>query len=168
MGTTQTVFGGLIVVVLAAIGSYYAWRSLRTLRSLREAAEMPPDEFRYLRNQAWRRLAGSALMFLVAGLFVGLLALEGPAAALTATGDELQAQNQPRGLDADEKDFVRLYGWQTVILLLVLMAIIGLAGYEFFAIRRYSVRHMRRIQEERRAMIARETARLRAGRNGHN
>ena len=62
---------------------------------------------------------------------------------------------------------MRLYGGSVIVLLLLVLALIGVAGYEIFAIRRYSVQQMRRIQDERRAMIASETARLRRERNGH-
>ncbi len=62
---------------------------------------------------------------------------------------------------------MRLYVGYWIVLLLLVLGIIAIAGYELFAIRRYSVEHMRRIQDERRAMIASETARLRRERNGH-
>lgn len=167
MGTTQTVFGVSIVLVLVGLAFYYGWRQRQVLRGLRDAAEMPHDEYSYLRNQAWRRLVGSFLMLILAGLFVGLLFLEGPASELQKLGEELKARDQTREFNPDERSFVRLYGGYTVVLLLVLLVVIGLAGYEFFAIRRFSVQQLRRIQAERREMIARETARLRSERNGH-
>jgi hypothetical protein len=162
----QTVFGVLIVMALQALGLYYAWRQRQVLRRLRDAAEMPPEEHAFLRNQAWRRLIGAVLLLVLSALFVGLLFLEKEAADLMNLGRQLVEANQQRELDPQERAFMRLYGGYTVAVLLVLLVVIGLAGYEIFAIRRYSVQQMRRIQAERRAMIARETARIRGERNG--
>lgn len=167
MGTRQIVFGVAIVLFLVVFAVYSAWRQRQTLRRLRGPSEMPPDEYAFVRNQAWRRLAGAVLMLLLAGLFVGGLILESPAARLAQEGEERVAAGEQRPLNPAEKDFVRFYGSYWVALLLVLLAVIGLAGWEFFAIRRFSVRSLRRLQDERRAMIAREAARLRGERNGH-
>jgi hypothetical protein len=167
VGTAEIVFGVLVVVVMTALGGYYTWRQWLTLHQLRAGAALPDDERRYLRNQAWRRLAGSVLMLLFAGLFVGMFYLEGPAAQLVAQGDEAKARNEQPELDPAQKEFVRFYGGYWIVLLLVLLGIIAVAGYEFFAIRRYSLRHMRQIQADRRAMIAAEAGRLRRDRNGH-
>jgi hypothetical protein len=166
VGTTQAVFGVVIIVVLVLLGTYYAWRQWQTLRGLRTAAGLPPDEFRYVRNQAWRRLAGAALMLVFAALFAGLLYLEGPANSLVQAGEEAHARNDQAGMNPEQKQFFHFYTAYVIVLLLVLLALIALAGYELFAIRRYSLHHLRQIQAERRAMIKEETARIRAERNG--
>jgi hypothetical protein len=167
VGTPQIVFGVLIVVATAALGAYYAWRQWQTLRRLRADAALPDDERLFLRNQAWRRLVGSVLMLIFAGLFVGMFFFEGPASRLAQEGEDRAAQNEKRELNESEKEFVRLYGGYVIVLLLLVLGFIGIAGYEFYAIRRYSVQHLRRIQDERREMIASETARIRRERNGH-
>jgi hypothetical protein len=167
VGTWQIVFSVLIVVVTAGLGGYYAWRQWQTLRRLRADPALPDDERAFLRNQAWRRLAGAVILLLFAALFVGIFFLEGPANRLVQEGEENVAKNESRPLNEAQRQFLRLYGGYVIVLLLLVLALIGVAGYEIFAIRRYSVRHMRRIQDERRAMIARETARLRRERNGH-
>jgi hypothetical protein len=166
LGNTQLVYGILIVAVLVGLALYYAWRQWQTLGKLR-SADVPPDEYLFLRNQAYRRLAGCALMLLLAGLFVGLLFLEKPAAELVGFGEEARARDEHPEMDAAQKSFFRFYGGYTIVVLLVLMAIIGLAGYEIFAIRRFSLHHLKKIQAERRAMIESETARIRSERNGH-
>ncbi len=169
MRTWETPFGILIVMITAGLGGYYAWRQWQTLRRLRADAALEADERAFQRNQAWRRLAGSVLLLLIAGLFVAVLFFQGPADRLVQAGREnaAQAQEEQRGLTAPEKDFMRLWGGTVIALLLLLLGLLGIAAYEIFAIRRYSVRQMRRIQDERRAMIASETARLRRERNGH-
>ena len=167
MGTPQIVFGVLIVVATAALGAYYGWRQWQTLRRLRGDATIADDERSFLRHLAWRRLAGSAVLLLFAGLFVGMFFLERPATELLRQGEEARASDEHPELDASQRDFLRFYGGYWIAVLLLLLTIIALAGYEFFVIRRYSVRQLRRIQDERRAMIARETARIRRERNGH-
>jgi hypothetical protein len=167
VGTREIIFGVLIVVVTAMLGGYYAWRQWQALRRLRDDAPFDTDERTFQRNQAWRRLAGAVLLILIAGVFAGVLCFEGPAARLVKAGEENAAQEEKRMLNEPEKDFMRLWGGSVIVVLLLLLGLIGVAGYEIFAIRRYSVRHMRRIQDERRAMIASETARLRRERNGH-
>jgi hypothetical protein len=165
--TGQFVFGILIVVVTAALGSYYAWQQGQTLRRLRSDPSIPDDDRLFFRNQAWRRLVGAVLLLLFAGLFVGMFFLEEPIENIIRLGQEARDQSERPQLDPSQWDFVRLYGGYWIVLLLLVLGIIAIAGYEMFAIRRYSVKHMRRIQDERRAMIARETARLRRERNGH-
>ena len=161
MGTRQILFGVAIVIVTAGLGGYYAWRQWQALRRLRAEPALDADEHTFQRNQAWRRLAGAVLLLLIAGVFAAVLGFEGPAARLVQTGEQNAAQGEQRPLNEPEKDFMRLWGGAVIVLLLLLLGLIGVAGYEIFAIRRYSVRHMRRIQDERRAMIAHETARLR-------
>ena len=167
MTIVESAFGILIIVVTAALGGYYAWRQIQTLRRLRGDPIMPDDERHFQRSQAWRRLAGAVILLLIAGLFVGVLFFEGPAARLMQFGAENVKQPVPRPLSESEKDFLRLYGGYVIVLLLLVLGLIAIAGYEFYAIRRYSVQHMRRIQDERRQMIAAETARLRRERDGH-
>src|SRR5262249_28289069 len=121
----------------------------------------------FLRNQAWRRLAGAVLLLLIAGLFVGVFYFEGAASRLVQQVEEARKNNEHPQPDATQLDFLHLCGSYLILLLLLVLGLIAIAGYEMFAIRRYSVRHLRRIQDERRAMIARETARLRQERNGH-
>ncbi len=160
-------FGIAIVAVTAGLGGYYAWRQVQTLRRLRADAALEDEERSFQRNQAWRRLAGAVLLLLIAGVFVAVLLFEGPADRLLQAGRENAEQVEKRGLNGAEKDFMRIWFGTVIVLLLLILGLLGIAGYEIFAIRRYSVRQMRRIQDERRAMIASETARLRRERNGH-
>jgi hypothetical protein len=68
----------------------------------------------------------------------------------------------------EQEQFVRLYSLYWIVFLLVLLAVVLLAGVDFFAIRSYGQRQLRRIRADRRAMLEGELARLRSQRNGHN
>jgi hypothetical protein len=67
-----------------------------------------------------------------------------------------------------EEEFTRIYAIYWGIVLLLLLAIVILAGIDFFAIRRFGLRHYRQIQADRRAMIEGELSRIRSQRNGYN
>ena len=97
------------------------------------------EEHAFQRNQAWRRLAGAVLLLLIAAVFVGVLLFEVPAARLARVGEINVEQQEQRQLNEPEKEFVRLWGGSVIVLLLLILGLIGIAGYEMFAIRRYSL-----------------------------
>jgi hypothetical protein len=166
--TRQLVFGVLIVIATAGLGGYYAWRQWQQLRRLRAESMTPVDDQQYLRSQAWRRLAGALLMLVFSGMFIGWLWLDVPLTEIVEQGQEARANNEPQPqLDPSQKDVVRFSLAYVIVLLLLVLGFLGIAGYEIYAIRLYSMRQLRRIQDERRAMIASETARMRRERNGH-
>lgn len=164
MGTTQVVFGILIVAMLVGLAGYYGVRQLQALRALRQGPELDPDEHSFTRNQVYRRLVLSLLLLVLAGLFVGMFFLEGPAAELVKMGEQARAREQKPEMDAAQKEFFNVYAWYWVGVLVLLMAVLGLAGWELFAIRRFSVRRLRQIQADRRDMIAEEAEKIRARR----
>jgi uncharacterized membrane protein len=164
----QTLFGVALVVVLVTLAGYFGWRQVQALRSLRQPGDLSPEDRRYVYNQAARRLVGSALMLALAVLLASAFFLEGPANMLLAEREAaIERGEQPR-LDASQRDFWNTYRIHWLIILLILFVIIILAGWDYFAIRRFGLRHYRQIQEGRRAMIENELARLRSQRNGHN
>jgi hypothetical protein len=132
---------------------------VRELRGLRRAAELPDDEARYRRRRAWRRLAGSGLMLLLAGLLTGALVYLEPPAQDKVVRDVAATPG--------ELEFWGLYARYWIVILLVLMAVIFLAAFDLWATRRWGLRQHRQIQADRRAMIERQVSRLRQERNGH-
>src|SRR5262249_8407742 len=168
MPSSQIVFGVILVIVLVAMAAFFIWRQWRTLASIRAPNILPVEERHYLRNQAWLRLACSALMLLLAGLLAAHFVLEEPASQLVATGEANRAKGETRPLDPSEEQFLSFYLTFWGIILLVVLAIICLAGIDFFIIRRFGMQQYRKIQADRRAMIEGELARLRSQRNGHN
>jgi heme/copper-type cytochrome/quinol oxidase subunit 2 len=149
----ERVFGALLVAVLTVLSGFYSWRQISMLRRLRGAHGLSDEEARWRRGQAWRRLFGSALMLVLAGLL---------AWAVLVVGE--RAQNLP---DTPESHhFLQLYTIVWIIFLLLLLALVILASADIWFTRRFSLRQQRKILAERRAMLEREVARLRERRNG--
>jgi len=71
-------------------------------------------------------------------------------------------------LDAEQKQFRRWYVGYWISALLLLLAVVCLAGFDLWAIRRYGNRHMQQIRDDRKAMFQEELSRLRSQRNGHS
>jgi hypothetical protein len=162
----QIVFGGLLVIILVALAGFYSWRQIRVLSGLGDAEDLSLEDRRYAHRQAWRRIACSVLMVVMAGLIAGHYSLEDRARQFIAEGEASRQRGEKRELSPEEQQFLRSYYTYWIITLVVLLAIIGLAGIDFLAIRRYGRRHYRQIQADRRAMIEDELARLRTQRNG--
>jgi hypothetical protein len=160
----QIIFGVLLVVALLGLAFFFSWRQWLALKHLREATNLSPEDQLYTRRQIRRRLLCSVLMVVLAGMLAGHFALEERANDLA----NLRGANPNHVFAPEEEQFLRFYWNYWIILLLVLLAIITIAGFDFFAIRRYGQRHYRKIQADRRAMIEGELARIRSQRNGHD
>jgi MFS family permease len=161
MGWPQIVSGALLVAVLLGVAVGFAWSQARALRRLTATPELPDDERRRQRGQAWRRLAGAGLLFVLAGMLAwALLFLEDPAQHLADLRDGGVELND------EQRDFGRRYGAFWIAFLLILLVLLVLAGYEAWSVRRYALREHRKLQADRRAMIQRQVNRLRRERDG--
>lgn len=159
MGWNQIVFGVALVVVLLALAVFYASRQILALRRL---PAFDSDEVLFQRSLARRRLVSSGLMIVLAGLLAGaLLFLEQPAQNLADQQDARELAGEDTRLAGKERDFARGYVLYWLGFLLVFMAIVVLAGTDLWAIRRYGRQQFQKLRADRRAMIERETARLR-------
>jgi ABC-type Fe3+ transport system permease subunit len=165
MSLPQLICTVVLIVGLLALAAYYAWRQKQTLHRLK-TEDFPEDERRYLRGQAWRRLAGSVLMVIFAALLAGSFFIEGRAQELVERREAADAQNTELVLNAEDRRFRDLWAAYWAVLLLGVLVILALAAYDFWATRRYGLRNYRQLQADRRAMIARELAQLRRDRNG--
>jgi hypothetical protein len=164
----QIVFGTLLVAVLLFLSLFYAWRQVRALRALRQAPELPPEEARYERTKAWRRLVSCGLTLALAALLAGLLTfLEDRAQELADRREAVAAGEEPPPLTPEERALARRWLWGWIVLLLVLLAVVLLAAVDLWATRRFGLRQYRKIQADRRAMIERQVSRLRGQRNGY-
>jgi hypothetical protein len=158
---TEIASGALLVAVLLGMAVFFMWRQWRALRA-DSNENQPSEDRRYSRMQAWRRLTCSLLMLVLAGLLVIWLSSYG--------GAVQDLVDQGKGENELEPGQRRLLGESLTLvnlMLMVLLAIIALAGWDLLAIRRYGRRHLRQIQADRRAMIEDQIARVRSQRNGH-
>lgn len=166
MSWSEIVFGSCLVVVLVTLSLLVGRRQILQLRKLRTQA-LPDEEMRWERRKAWRRLVSSALLFLLAALFVGLLVAYEPEAGRLADEREAFEQANAPPFTPEQRVFLRVWGGLVLAILLVLLAVVFLAGVDLWATRRYAFRQFRKLQADRRAMVERQAQRMRQERNGH-
>ncbi len=152
-------FGVALVVGLLGLAAFTAWRQLRVLREGPSGPAVQGEETVHLRRRAWRRLVCGGLMLVLAVLLAGdLLYLEGPAQQLV---NRVDAEGGEVVDEPEEKRFSNFYGYYVIAFLLVLLALVLVAGFDLWSVRRFGMRQLRRLQADRRAMIARQSALLR-------
>jgi MFS family permease len=140
------------------------WTLVRQRALLAELARAEGEEKKHLRGQAWRRLACGILMALLGVMLAGaLLFLEAPAEEL---GEKLA--NQGPVTEPEDRGFARFYGWYWVTFLLLMLALVVLAGVDLWAVWRNGLRQLKQLQQERRDMIAHEATHLRQRRLGES
>jgi hypothetical protein len=162
-----------IVLMLVSLAIYFARHQWQTLRSLRDRdnVDQSPEDRAYYLAQAWRRLIGCAFMLAFAGMLAGwyVFGLNQQAETLRQQGHQAALQDEPTGeFNDDQRQVFRLVTGYWIVAILLLMAMIALACTDLWAIRRYGMRHLRRIQSDRKAAIDKEIAAYRSRRNGHN
>ena len=169
MGWTQILFGAVLVLVLLFTAILYTVRQILALKRLRAAEEMSLEERAYLRSRAWRRLVMSILLFLLGVMLASaLIYLEAPAQQLADERAAKQQQDDSTPLNPEQRGFARFYLGFWIVFLLILMAVVFLSAWDYWATRRYALRQHRKISDDRRAMIEREIARVRQQRNGYH
>jgi hypothetical protein len=162
----QTIFGGVLVVLLLGLSVFFGRLQFLELRNLRQNVNvLPAEEIRYERRKAYRRLVSSALLLVLAVLLVVLLTYESPAQQIVEQRNALANDNVE--LTDEQKAFARTWGWMWMSFLVVLMAVIVLAGIDLMSTRLYAIRQFRKLRADRRAMIERQAQRMRQQRNGH-
>lgn len=166
MGITQTIFGLVLVVMLLFLGGYYAWRQIRNLRALKALDQDSPRDRGDGYRQAWRRLVCSGFMLLFAGLLVGSFFFEAEAQQLADYARAARERGEDPTFTPEQRDFQRFWLLYWLGSLLVFLVIVVLAAVDVWAIRRTGQRLHKQIQDERRAMIAEQLARLRGQAKG--
>jgi hypothetical protein len=154
----EVVIGCLFIVLLLALSGWFGWQQIQNLRGLRSRGQMSPEDFSHFRRQAYRRLIGCALTALLAFMFIGyIFGIGNRLDRLSDRADEARAQGvQPQQLQENEKADVS-FAWNYVmIMIVVVFAWLGVACMDIMAIRRYGMRHRRRIREDRVAMLQRQ------------
>jgi hypothetical protein len=163
----EQIVGTLIILLLLGLAAWFGRRQVQTLRDTRSVENLPSEDRRYVRRQAWRRLVGCALMVVLAGLLAGwyLLGFHEFANQLRA---QAEATPSPVERTPEQERALRFCAYYLIISLLTLLAMLGVAALDFWAIRVYALRHHRQIMADRRAMIERQVARLRQEGNGRD
>lgn len=161
MPWTEIVFGVVLLVVLLAVALYFGIIQVRNIRNIRTRLDLPDEERRHEVRKAWRRLVMSGLLLVLAGLFAFLLVLHEPTAQRLADEREEHDAATAPPFTAEQRAFLRLWGGAWVVVLLVLMVVVLLAAIDQWAIRRHGLRQYRKLQADRRAMIARQATRMR-------
>jgi hypothetical protein len=165
---SELIYGGILVVVLLALAGYYGFRQVQMLRGLRVPDERSPEERAFCRKQAWRRLICSVLMIALAGLLAGSVAFTPSIRRIVAYNEATVEDAEEARPDLEDQRVAKIvYGSYWIVVLLVLLSIVALAGIDVIAIRRYGHTQLLQIQNDRRAMIEKEVAKLRRDRNGH-
>lgn len=138
--------GILIALVLSAAAAYFAmtqWRVLQTLD-----AKLAADQRRYLIKQCWRRLFGSVVMILLAAMLVGSVFLDYDPLAGRAGEFEIDREAA--------KPAVRFLSFYLMTMMLLLMVILTLAVFDFWATARHGVRQQKQLFLEHQEMLAAE------------
>ncbi|MFO0807100.1 MAG: hypothetical protein U0746_00590 [Gemmataceae bacterium] len=172
MNSLSPLVAWLLVTGTFAIGVVFSVQQWRCLRSLPGQTDLSLDDATYLRRQAYRRLVGCGLLFAIATMIAGSY-IGGLEERADRLGNELRAKAEAGDRDRtpEQDDFKRTYASYWIAVLLLLFALLVVAAIDLYAIRRFSARHMKRIRDDRKAMIEQELAayrRERARRNGSN
>jgi hypothetical protein len=161
----ELTFSLVLIVLLGFLAGYFGWKQVQTLRGLRRHPDEPAADRHYLRRQAIRRLVCCGLMLVLAGLLLGNLFLDRGYREVTRA-----LENRPpegaNEVSQEHKDFARFFTAYWAATLFVLFTLIALAGFDFWAIARFGMRHRRQLQAAHRALLHEEVARIRRQRNG--
>jgi hypothetical protein len=158
---TEHVFTFLLSLGLLGMTIWFGYRQFQTLRWMRTEPQMLPEDRRYYRAQVIRRLIGCGLTLLLAVLMSGMVlfgVMDG-LDRLNAVGD--QARIDGRKLTEEEKDFVQFSFAYVMAIMLVLFVLLVVVFADVAAIRRFGMRHRKRIRDDRKAMLMRQLPLLR-------
>ena len=157
MGWSQIVFGSVLVGVLLLLSVYYGRRQFVALRRLRNET-LPGEESRHERAKAVRRLVACGVQLILGLLLAGILLWLEPETQRIIDG--FKGEADPEYTDA-QKQLLRVWGGAWVAVLVLLVIVVGFAAVDLWSTRGHALRQFRKLQADRRAMIARQTGRLR-------
>jgi hypothetical protein len=150
-----------LAALMLAIAIYITMRQRQTLAHLRRDSGLSLEDRRYLHRRAVMRLVSAAFLCILAFLVVGGVVLEGN---LTDLHPEEPVVPPPESA----KDSLRLLAAYWMGTVLVLMVVMVLAVFDWFATARYGARQRRQLLEESREALAAEVERIRRDRHGLN
>jgi hypothetical protein len=154
---SQIVFGSVLVAVLLLLSGTYGRRQLVALRRLRDET-LPAEEARHERAKAIRRLVSCALLLVLGLLLAGVLLWPEP--AMQSIIDEYKGVAAPE-YTPEQKQMIRVWGGTWIAILVLLLIVVALAAADLWSTRGHALRQFRKLQADRRAMIQRQSGRLR-------
>ena len=133
--------------VLVVLGVWFAFRQNRILPQVAGGTEPLRGRSALLPPHGLAAMAGSALLIVLAVMLAGLFGM-----GILDKLDELRdlgplARNGQRQLTDEERAFLTFGINYVLILLLVLVLTMGVAVVDLMAIRRYGMRHRRRLRK---------------------
>jgi hypothetical protein len=133
--------------VLLAVAFYFARRQRIVLQHMRFDAALTKDHRRYLLKQCWRRFFSSLLLVILAVMLVGSLFL-----------DYEPRPDVDREAARESVPFLIAY---VIAMLLIVMAILLVAAFDFLATARFGVEQRKQLIQEHQELLAAELAQLR-------
>jgi hypothetical protein len=151
LDTLQMTVALLIAAVLVAVAAFFIARQRQTMRIVRADAAMPAEQVRYLIRQSQRRLFGSILLLVLAGMLVGSLFFDYE--PLHVPIDELPLDQQEAARQA-----VRVFSIYWMTFLMLLLAVMALAVFDFWATARFGVQQQKLLFQQHQQMLEAELA----------
>ncbi len=154
---------------LLAVAGYLGWRQVQQIHWLRGQATLSLEDRLYFRRQIVCRLIGCLLLAVLAVQIGGLCYFDlfGQLKQIGAIGDAAKEQGVklgPEDMKDQDREFLNFSLTYLMVIVLVVLVLMLVALVDVMAIRRYGMRHRRRIREDRQAMLERQLPNLRWGR----
>ncbi len=171
--SSQQLFLIVLGVGLLLVAGIFGWRQVRMIGWLREQSHLSLEDRIYFRRQVVRRLLGCLLLAILAAQIGGLFYFDlfGRLDQIGAKGDQAKADAEAKGikvkpedLDDQDREFLNFGLTYLMFMALTILVMMLVAIMDVMAIRRYGMRHRRRIREDRQAMLERQLPQLKWGR----
>lgn len=162
MPIAEYLIAGLLVVASVGVATVFGYRQARQLRA---NANPSTDDQKFAYRTARRRLL-IGLLLGVAGVLMAATYLAGWATSVDAIGEQRagKAVEDHRPLDSNERAVMRAFGYSWIGVLVLLLAIVCLVGWDLHDVRRHWRHSLNRLRDDRRAMLNRQIANIRAQR----
>ncbi|MSQ93366.1 MAG: hypothetical protein EXR98_02285 [Gemmataceae bacterium] len=154
MNALEIAIGILFAIILIAVAVSFGWRQRLTLKKLHADRMVPKDQRLYLLKQCQRRLFGSGLLVLLAGMLIGCLFLDFDPQRLTPEG-VAQVDRETA------KQATQFLGFYFMSMLLLVMVMLALAVFDFWATARHGVQQQKQLFQEHQEMLEAELTELR-------
>jgi flagellar biosynthesis protein FlhB len=168
VNTLAPLLAWILVVITFGIAIFFGRQQLQTLSWLRSRPELSDSDRQYFRRQSWRRLLGCVLLIAI-GLLIAAFFVSGLDEWTTRMGEIIDEKGvEVARLDPEVQRMKNVFRWYIIVLMLLLLALVIVAGLDYWAIRKYGMRHLEQIKSDRRAMIEQELAELRKAKGNRN